>query len=163
MATTLVIDGYNAINAIPEVRKELKKSLLAARNAIILVSKKYARSSGCIDDVRVVFDGIDKYRDMERFGHLKGKDQVFSRSGKGDRKVIDTVKKYSAKGKVVLASNDNYVRNNARAYGAAIIDVRDLAGRKSKVSGNKSDVPNKKIDKNLEKEITEEYRKELGI
>lgn len=163
MTTTLVIDGYNAINAIPAVRKELKKSLLSARRAIVLVSRQYARSSGYIDDVRVVFDGLDKYRDLERSGLLRGRDQIFSRSGKGDEKVIDTVKKYSAKGKVVLASNDNYVRNNARAYGAAIIDVKDLAGRKSKDPEIGSDVTEKKIDKNLRKEITEEYRKELGL
>jgi predicted RNA-binding protein with PIN domain len=31
MKTTLIVDGYNAINAIPETRKMLKDNLLSAR------------------------------------------------------------------------------------------------------------------------------------
>jgi predicted RNA-binding protein with PIN domain len=157
MDTTLVIDGYNAINAIPAIRKELKKDLRSARRAVILAGKEYARSSGYIDDVCVVFDGLDKYRGLERSGLPGGRGQIFSRTGKGDEKIIETVKRLSVKGRVVLASNDNYVRNNARAYGAAILDVRELAGKKKKKT---EQVKSKEISK---KDITREYRKELGI
>lgn len=155
----LIVDGYNAINAIPEAKKELKKGLKAARSAILALSKEYARSSGYIKDFCVVFDGVDENRRLDRFAIPRGRRQVFSGSGAGDEKIIETVKKYSAKGKVVLASNDNYVRNNARAYGAAIIDVRELAGKKRKKSRSKT----KGIDKGLKEEITREYREELGI
>ncbi|MGB2631103.1 MAG: NYN domain-containing protein [Candidatus Omnitrophota bacterium] len=161
MVTTLVIDGYNAINAIPATRKELKKDLRSARRAIILAGEEYARSSGYIDDVCVVFDGLDKYRRVERSGIPKGGGQIFSGSGKGDDKIIETVKRFSVKGRVVLASNDNYVRNNARAYGAAILDVRELAGKKKKKRQEKEE--SKNISRDLKKQITEEYRKKLGV
>ncbi|MGD2278854.1 MAG: NYN domain-containing protein [Candidatus Omnitrophota bacterium] len=157
----LVVDGYNAINAIPEAAKELKKSLKAARTAILALSKEYARSSGYIKDFCVVFDGVDKHRRRDRFTIPKGGRQVFSGTGDGDEKVIETVRKYSGKGKVVLASNDNYVRNNARAYGAAIIDVRELAGKKREKIKSRSGT--KRIEKSLKKEITREYREELGL
>jgi predicted RNA-binding protein with PIN domain len=88
MQTTLVVDGYNAINAIPKAGKELAKSLEAARNAIIAISKEYARSSGYITDVRVVFDGDDQYRHFDGMNIPGVTFHIFSRTGKGDDKVI---------------------------------------------------------------------------
>ena len=161
MATTLVVDGYNAINAIPEVQKKLKTSLKSARSTILAISKEYARSSGYITDVRVVFDGSDKNRRKEaRMPH--GKNLVFSGTGKGDEKIIETVKKCAQKGKVVLASNDNYVRNNARAYNAKIISSEELTSTKKRVKSS-SKSSEKKIDKSLQDEITREYKERLGL
>ncbi len=163
MNTTLVVDGYNAINAIPKVRKELAKSLECARKAILLLSKEYARSSGYITDVRVVFDGDDRYRHIDRMNIPGVTFQIFSRTGKGDDKVIETVRKYVDCGRVVLASNDNYIRNNARAYGAALVDVKELEGNKDKGKRIKDKAKGKKIDPSLEREITGYYMKALGL
>lgn len=161
MTTTLVVDGYNAINAIPETQKKLKVSLKSARSAILAISKEYARSSGYITEVRVVFDGSDKNRRKEARGIPHGKTLVFSDTGKGDEKIIETVKKCSRYGRVVLASNDNYVRNNARAYNAKIISSEDLTLRKKREKPSKSS--GKKIDKSLQDEITREYKEKLGL
>lgn len=158
MKTTLIVDGYNAVNAILEARKELKKSLRAARSIITAMSVEYARSSGYITEFKVVFDGIDKYRGANI---LRGKTQVFSRTGGGDNKIIEMIRKCSKNGKVVLASNDNYVRNNARAYGASIINAEVLAGKKRGPSKGKKE--EKKISRDLKEKITKEYREKLGI
>ncbi|MFH1878992.1 MAG: NYN domain-containing protein [Candidatus Omnitrophota bacterium] len=99
MPVTLVVDGYNAINAISAVRKEMDKSLLSARQSIIALSREYARSSGYISNVRVVFDGDDKYRKDPVLNRLRGKDQVFSETGRGDDKIIQTVKECSRYGR----------------------------------------------------------------
>ncbi len=159
MKTVLVVDGYNAINAIPRTRKELKKSLYSARKAILAICKEFAKTSGYIQDFCVVFDGETAHRSRDMMEIPHGGTHVFSATGGGDRKIIDTVKKFSRKGKVILASNDNYVRNNARAYGAALMDARDLLKKKSR----KVSVDRKRIKKSLEERITRQYGKELGI
>jgi predicted RNA-binding protein with PIN domain len=162
MKTILVVDGYNAINAISEARKELKKDLRSARKAIMIMAKEYARSSGYITEFRVVFDGTDKYRNLNGFDISHGKTQVFSGTGEGDEKIIETIKKHSRKGKVVLASNDNYVRNNARAYGASVINVEELICKKEKGVRTKKQDRKKKLSKDVKEKITKEYRESLG-
>ncbi|MFH1395594.1 MAG: NYN domain-containing protein [Candidatus Omnitrophota bacterium] len=164
MKTTMVVDAYNAIYAIPKIRKELNKSLESARKAVIDISKKYAKSSGYITDVRVVFDGDSKYKCAETF-EVEDKDvRIFSETGKGDEKIIETVKRYSRFGRVVLVSNDNYVRNNARGYNASVISPEELAKKPLTIgSMPKEKSLNKRIGTKLERQITNEYMRELGI
>ena len=159
--TVLVVDGYNAIYANSGTRKLLRKSLKSAREAILALSKEYARTSGYINEVKVVFDGDDRYRHMDGTDPARSKAEVFSNTGGGDDKIIRTAKFYARRGKVVVASNDNYVRNNARAYGAGLIDVRELVqGRKKRKDPPGED---ERISKAERDDITRAYREELGI
>jgi predicted RNA-binding protein with PIN domain len=157
--TTLVVDGYNAINAIHFTKKELGKSLLSARRAILVISKEYARSSGYITNVSVVFDGRTKYRDMEKKDMLRDKAQIFSKTDQGDDKIIETVRLASKKGRVVVASNDNYVRNNSRAYGASILNVEELEKKQKKPLN----ISEKNLKGKIKNDITREYKKMLGL
>ncbi len=161
--TVLIVDGYNAIYAVPGTRQELRQSLLKARRSILASSREYARTSGYIDEVMVVFDGNDKYRYMDEADISRDRTQIFSRTGSGDDKIIETIKLYARKGKVVVASNDNYVRNNARAYGAALIDVRDLAAAETNKQKRVAMDGSKCMDSDMRDEITREYREELGL
>lgn len=162
MTTTLVVDGYNAIYAIPVLREAMAKSLKSARTALLAKAKKYAKSSGFITDVKVVFDGDDKYRDDGALALAGDASQVFSKSGEGDDAVIQTVKKCSRYGRVIVASNDNYVRNNSRVHGAKPIPVQELMTPRA---GNKTSKRKsiKKIDICVQEKITREYKKELGL
>ncbi len=157
--TTLVVDGYNAINAIHFTKKELGKSLLSARRAILVISKEYARSSGYITDVTVVFDGDTKYRGMDKRDMLRDKAQIFSKTDQGDDKIIETVRLASKKGRVVVASNDNYVRNNSRAYGASIVNVEELEKKQKKPLN----INEKNLKGKIKNDITREYKKMLGL
>ncbi|MFC1548768.1 NYN domain-containing protein [Candidatus Omnitrophota bacterium] len=160
--TTLVVDGYNAINAIPETRKKIKEDLLSARSTIITITKEYTRSSGYITDFCVVFDGQNRYRSYDRLRVPGGKTQVFSNTGEGDDEILRTVREHSGYGRVVVASNDNYVRNMSRGYGASLIRVEELVRKRSKPSQDKP-VTDKKIKGELKAKITREYREELGL
>lgn len=157
--TTLVVDGYNAINAIHFTKKELGKSLLSARRAILAISKEYARSSGYITNVSVVFDGDTKYRGMDKLDRLRDKAQIFSKTDQGDDKIIETVRLASKKGRVVVASNDNYVRNNSRAYGASILNVEELEKKQKKPLN----ISEKNLKGKIKNDITREYKKMLGL
>jgi predicted RNA-binding protein with PIN domain len=164
MKTTLIVDGYNAINAIAKTRAELMNGdLQRARKSIISICKEYARSSGYITDVCVVFDGDDKYRHLDKINIPRGKGEVYSRTGQGDDKIIETVKRHAAFSRVIVASNDNYVRNMSRGYGASLIDVKELVADKVKSSKLKDKGQQKKLDKKVEDEITKDYMEELGL
>jgi predicted RNA-binding protein with PIN domain len=158
--TILVVDGYNAVYAIQSLRQELEKSLAEARKSTLRMSEAYAKARS-IGSVRVVFDGDDRYRHFD--ASERHKNAVFSRTGAGDDKVIETIRKYASSGKVIVASNDNYVRNNARAHGAVVLDVRELEhpGKKPRTPGK--DKNEKKIDQRTCDAITREYRKILGV
>ncbi|MFH1846820.1 MAG: NYN domain-containing protein [Candidatus Omnitrophota bacterium] len=170
MSVTLVVDAYNAINAIPRVRKLIKQELYSSRKAILDISREYVRSSGYITDLKVVFDGKDKYRGQ---GILHSKDHVFSATGKGDDRIIEIIKACSRKGRVVVASNDNYVRNNGRAYGASLIRSEELVkpkgigkktrGLKVEKRSRASKIQGKRLNADLENEITRKYGEELGL
>ncbi|MBF0215514.1 MAG: NYN domain-containing protein [Candidatus Omnitrophica bacterium] len=157
----LIIDGYNAIYAIAPAREKLRVGLKQARDYILSLCGEFVRSSGFIDDFRVVFDGDDRYRDIEKLiGRLSEK-TVFSRKGEGDNKIIHMIRECSGKNKVIVASNDNYVRNNARAYGAKLIDPRDML-KVAKGDHISCDGCEKTFDRNLMARITKEYIKELN-
>ena len=161
MATTLVVDGYNAINAIPRTRKILLEgNLEEARKVIMAMARTYARSSGYINNVFVVFDGDDKYRELDDVNPLPG-DHSFSRTNKGDDQIIATVKRYSGFSRVIIASNDNYVRNMSRGYGASLMNPEDLETAKAK--GKEKKEKGKSIDKKTRDAITDEYMRELGL
>ncbi|MBF0493646.1 MAG: NYN domain-containing protein [Candidatus Omnitrophica bacterium] len=156
---TLVVDAYNAIYAIPEIRALLKDNLKKARDKVTALSKEYARSSGYISHVKVVFDGDDRYAWLNKYSNSDGT-QIFSGTDKGDRTIIEAVRICSSKGRVVLASNDNYVRNNARGYGATVINSEELIKTVTKKSiREKQD--EKEYNNGVYKAITDMYRKKL--
>lgn len=161
MKTILVVDGYNAINAVPEAKKLLKESLLSARSKIIMLTEEYVRSSGYITDFHVVFDGETRYRGIEKLNVPRDTKHSFSKTGEGDERILDAVRKYSEKARVILASNDNYIRNNARGYGASLMDSEELAGRKKKKE--RKPTRDEKLDRRTEETITREYMEELGL
>ena len=124
----LIIDGYNAIHKIPEVEDLLDDSLEEARSRITALAKVYQRRSGGIAEVYVVFDGRDEYRGLS----FNKPNQVFSRTGEGDKKVIRMAQEKSGQYHVIVVSDDNYVGNSSRAAGATVISVNKfyaLAGK----------------------------------
>ncbi|OIO39247.1 MAG: hypothetical protein AUJ75_01570 [Candidatus Omnitrophica bacterium CG1_02_49_10] len=123
----LIVDGYNAINRIPYLADIADNSLEDARRAVFELANEYKRKDGGISEVYVVFDGKNEYRDMY-FARPKG--HVFSKSGQGDQKIVDMVRKFSEGNVVIVASDDNFVRNNSRAHYASLISVSELEGKR---------------------------------
>ncbi len=82
----LVVDGYNAIYKIPQIKRLMDRELSEARKAITELARDYKRRSGGIGKVCVVFDGKDEFRDKDFVA--KSEEQVFSKSGCGDREII---------------------------------------------------------------------------
>jgi predicted RNA-binding protein with PIN domain len=158
----LIADGYNVIHALPSMREALEKGLENARKAVVKLCSDYARRRGFIKTVKVVFDGRDEYRDIDPISSHSGT-QVFSRTGKGDDKVIEMVKVYCGKSRIIVVSNDNYVRNNSRVYGAEILDVKELLNAKKRPASQKIRGEKKTLSSSVCDKITREYREKLGL
>lgn len=118
----LIVDGYNAIHKIPEIDSLMDESLEEARNAITALAKEYQRRTGGIAEVYVVFDGKNEYRGMP----FNKPNQVFSKTGEGDKKVIRLAQDKTEKFHVIVVSDDNYVGNSSRAAGATVIRVSEF-------------------------------------
>ena len=119
----LVVDGYNVINKIGDLLEIADRNLKDARDAVTKLANEYKKRDGGISEVYVVFDGQNQYRDLD-IPHPK--EHIFSDTGEGDRKIIETIKNMSDKGTVVVVSDDNYVRNNARVYSASLMRPIEL-------------------------------------
>jgi predicted RNA-binding protein with PIN domain len=115
----LIVDGYNAIHKIPELDSLMDESLEEARRAVTDMAREYQRRTGGVSEVHVVFDGRDEYRAFS----FDRPNQVFSKTGEGDRKVIRLAQDKSDKFHVIVVSDDNRVGNSCRAAGATVIPV----------------------------------------
>lgn len=157
----LVVDGYNAIHKIRHLEPILDKSLYEARNALTELALEYKRKVGGIAEVYVVFDGKDAYRGLSISAPAH---QVFSKTGEGDRAIIQMVKKLSGRYHVIVASDDNFVRNNSRAYNATTITISEFSAairkKSAKVRRNVSE--EKVIGPAAAQEITDYLRRSLG-
>jgi predicted RNA-binding protein with PIN domain len=157
----LVIDGYNAICKIPGLRKIMDKDLSGARSSITFMAEEYKRTCGGIARTVVVFDGRDEYMGLNGSGRGV---QRFSRTGQGDDEIIAVVKKLSLSYDVSVVSDDNYIRNNARAHGAAIIPVSGFTAYLSKKNKKFKPQPYKekhagKVSASQARAINEELKK----
>lgn len=116
----LIVDGYNAIHKIPEIDYLMDESLEEARKAITDLAKEYQRKTGGVAEIHVVFDGKDEYRGLS----FNKPNQIFSKTGEGDRKVIRLAQEKTDKFHVIVVSDDNRVGNSCRAAGATVIGVK---------------------------------------
>lgn len=153
----LVVDGYNIIHKIPHLKSIIDKGdLLNARTKITHLAEEYARKRGGIAKCIVVFDGRDAYRNS---GFTSPKNQLFSKTGKGDEEIINTVKRLSKDYKVEVVTSDNFVINNSRVYKAGIISVGEFmrfTGKENTKQCSQDTLSEKSILK-INKELIKEW------
>ena len=124
---TLILDGYNVIYAVPELTRQMDRSLEAAREALVRLCEAYRTRRGDVGQVYVVFDG----RDDECSGgseQPRGRVTVcFTRPPQeADQRILRLIEAQRPT-RCVVVSNDNEVLNNARAFGARVISAQAFA------------------------------------
>ncbi len=162
--TIMVVDGYNVIYAVPELRRQLDQSLEAARNALISHCRAYRARRGDVQRIYVVFDGAQEERDV----HIKeagGVHVVFtSRHEEADAQILTLIKAERGAHRFLIVSNDTEVFNNARAHGARAISVTDFYPQHApaRVSGRGAGGdPKAHLPAAQARHITDEYRQHL--
>ncbi len=160
----LIIDGYNAISKIKEFDAKKDISLEASRLSFIKALVDFGQRNGLFDKVVIVFDGKSESLELGReiYGDIE---VLFSNKDRdADKVIVDMLKVSSGKNKITVASDDNFIKNHARAFGCGIMSVRgleDLIILKKKASRSKiieKDIGNKDQDA-----ITDELKKYWGV
>lgn len=164
----LVIDGYNIIHAIKKLELALDRSLQGARNSLISYCEQLFSIRCDIEEILIVFDGVSDLYCSEESPHPKIRTLYTTTGEDADDRIIEILKAYTGKSQIAVVTNDNYVANSARSLKAKILSASELERystprklRDQKPSGNLFDLP--KISANVAKDITEEYKKFLGI
>lgn len=160
----LIIDGYNAISKIKQFDAKKDISLEASRLAFIKALMDYIGEKGEFNKIIVVFDGKSQEMGIDRrsYGRIE---VLFTKDNKdADTVIVDLLRAGGHGDRITVSSDDNFVRNHARAFGADIMSVRkleDLISLKRKNLGSK--IIEKEIDDSKLKNITNELKKHWGI
>lgn len=114
----LIIDGYNVIYKIPELKKALDVSLEKARNELALYLSKWKSERKFHGQICVVFDGKSEiYSDSVET--CRGIKFIFSSTtAKADNEIISILKTVSSPNNIIVVTDDNYIKNHCRVYHA---------------------------------------------
>jgi predicted RNA-binding protein with PIN domain len=126
MQEHLIIDGNNALHAIPELARELRNNREYARESLLHLLEPLVGITSSL--LTVVFDGkggplaVSKHKELEAFT------VIYSSSTQGADGVIERMLMASKQPeKLVVVTNDNLIRNCAFAHGASAMRVEEVS------------------------------------
>ena len=163
---TTILDGYNVIHAVPELARQMDRSLQSAREALVRFCQEARGRRGEAGQFYVVFDG----RDADAPGtfeqpHGRVTVRFTQKPEEADARILRVIEALRGRGQCVVVSNDNEVANNARAFGACIISVQEFYTQARPTSTRHPQVPthaSKVMPSTRDAhQITEDYRKHL--
>lgn len=124
MQEHLIIDGNNAMHAIPSLMKELLRDRNFARTSLLSMLVPLI-SVG--NRVTVVFDGRAGKGSLEKYEGMEGFDVFYSSSHEGaDGAIERMVMAARFPGKICVVTNDQLIRNCAYANGSSTMRVDQL-------------------------------------
>ena len=161
----LLIDGYNVINRLPELKASLDGGMENARNKLAFLISRWSQQHPAVECV-IIFDGDIRFQGG-RNQHLAGIRCIFSQTSHGgDDAIIRFVRDYRGRtSDITVVSNDNNVRNNCRAHGASVQPssyIMSIKMRPPRARAKASD-DGKGVDRKTAAEIDKELRKKFGL
>jgi predicted RNA-binding protein with PIN domain len=161
----LLIDGYNVINRLPELKASLDRGLENARNNLAFLVSRWSQRHPAVACV-IIFDGDIRLPDG-REQRLAGVRCIFSRTSHGaDDAIIRFVRDYQGRpSDITVVSDDNYVRNNCRTHGASVQPSSYVMSVKARLRGGraKASAEGKVVDRKTAAEIDKELRKKFRL
>ncbi|MDH4197196.1 MAG: NYN domain-containing protein [Candidatus Aminicenantes bacterium] len=161
----ILVDGYNVINRIPELKPSLDAGLENARTRLALQISSWSHDHPAFECI-IVFDGNVQYAGG-RDQRLAGVRCIFSRTSHGgDDEIIRFVRNYKGRpSDITVVSDDHNVGNNCRAHGASVQPSSYIMAGKMHRSGGRGKIRarSKVIDKRTADEIDRELRKKFGL
>ncbi len=128
MQEHLIIDGNNAMHAIPDLAKELRVDRSLARDSLLRFLEPLHSHGGSL--LTVVFDGkggpqrISKHRGLDEYT------VVFSSSSEGADGVIERMLMAAKQPeRLIVVTNDALIRNCAYEQGASAMRVEEVLKR----------------------------------
>jgi len=161
----LLIDGYNVINRLPELKASLDGGLENARNTLAFLISRWSQRYPTVECV-IIFDGDLRYQGSSN-QRVAGIRCIFSHTTHGgDDAIIRFVRDYQGKkSDITVVSDDNNVRNNCRAHGASVKPSGYITTANMRRRGARAKDPSdaKAIDRKTAAEIDKELRKKFGL
>ncbi len=162
-----ILDAYNVIHKIPALERTLDQNLRSSRDTLVELCRNFAARRGDISEIILVFDGNSKFNDLpqEKMSKIR---LIFSETGEdADEKIVQILERLSEIRNKCVVSDDNFVRNHARAYETSAMSVSEferLINPKSKKPRNKPSASDDFfLSPKAADEITKAYKKELGL
>jgi predicted RNA-binding protein with PIN domain len=161
-----ILDAYNVIHKMRAFESALDIDLRAAREALAALCGSLKQTRGDITSFILVFDGRSEFQGLPQ-SSPPGVRLIFSETGEdADDRITSVIEELPAKSAKCIVSDDNSVRNHARAYGVRSVSVAEFAALanqtfqkpKKSVSSGEKQLPPGLADK-----ITESYKKFLGL
>jgi predicted RNA-binding protein with PIN domain len=161
----LLIDGYNVINRLSELKTSLNGGLENARNKLAFLISRWSKQHPAVESV-IIFDGDVRFSGG-REQRLAGIRCLFSQTSHGgDDAIIRFVRDYQGRtSDITVVSDDNNVRNNCRAHGATVQPSSYIMSVKMRSSCGRAKAPEdgKSVDRKTAAEINKEMRKKFGL
>ena len=152
MQEHLIVDGNNAMNAIPSLARELEMDRNLARDSMLRLLEPLATGDHCV--LTVVFDGRGGRSSLSKHANMKNYTVIHSSSSQGADGVIERMLMASKHPeRIVVATNDGLIRNCAYECGASAMRIEDLVSQldqtiernankvRNRSSGNKKQPP----------------------
>lgn len=160
----LIIDGYNAISKIKEFDVKKDISLEASRLSFIKALMDFKTRNRSFDKIIIVFDGKGEGLGLgrETYG---GIEVLFSNKDKdADKVIIDMLKISSGRNRMTVSSDDNSIKNHARAFNCGIMSVKELEDLIIlKKRAQKGKIMEKDLGNKDQDAITNELKKYWGV
>ena len=123
----IVVDGYNLIRRLPDLRERERESLEAGRAALVKMLAAYRRARGH-HRITVVFDGGARPAGLAATERVAGIDVRYSPPGQTADALITRLAREGRAG-VLVISSDREVARVAAAAGAAAASCDEFASR----------------------------------
>lgn len=150
---TYIIDAFNMIHKVPELVDSL-----SPHAALIGFIRKRGLRGSFNNRIIIVFDGHEASGINESEFQI-----VFSKNYTADDVIKRMIEKHSKKdGELIVVSDDNEVRNAARAHDKKYISVEEFtksAKQKKGAAAGKDPARDPKLDPDIADEITNELKK----
>jgi len=134
----IVVDGYNLIPAIPELRRVLHQDLEAGRDGLVEMLRSYRRNSSGNPRITVVFDG-KSHHDRGGGKNAGGVEVLFSRHEIADALILRLLKeRYRG---AVLVTSDRALGEAATPFASAVVRTGEFRDRLQQAAFMEEDAP----------------------
>jgi len=161
-APLLVVDGYNAIHALPELRARLDHSLEHARDGLMKIAREW-RARHAAWEVVIVYDGQTGVMSPESAKGGGGVRAVFTPSRQeADDRIKKMIRQKERGAEMVVLTRDREILGCGRDHGVRgenpefLVRRSEPKSKKAAAAGPKKDTAAKD-----RKEVTDWYREAL--
>jgi len=167
MKKTLIVDGYNVIFAVADLRRHIPKNSAAAREGVTSLCHLFKSKRRDIEDVIVVFDG----RKNDEVLHEKATPtttHIYTTAKEdADRRIFKLVREADDPAALLVVSSDRGVYDRAKTWGAEVLTshefIKYVEVKSSSSGGSAAAASEKKIHPRTAEMITKEYKNFLGL